>query len=300
MSKTLNARMAQKNDTAANWTSANPILLKGELGIESDTKKIKIGDGVTAWSSLTYANVTTLADLGITSTAAELNALDGITATVTELNYTDGVTSAIQTQIDNKVTKNANITAGTGTKITYDAKGLVTGGASLAATDIPTLTLAKISDAGTAASKNTGTASGNVPVLDGTGKLSTSVLPALAISDTFVVATEAAMLAVTAEVGDIAVRTDLNKSFILKAAGASTLANWQELLTPTDTVTSVNSKTGAVTLTTSDIGEGTNLYYTDARVTMKIGNTASTSLSDGANICKTTDTFIIDCGNATL
>lgn len=38
----------------------------------------------------------------LTSTAAELNALDGITATVTELNYTDGVTSAIQTQLDAK------------------------------------------------------------------------------------------------------------------------------------------------------------------------------------------------------
>ena len=38
----------------------------------------------------------------MTSTAAELNALDGITSTVTELNYTDGVTSAIQTQMDAK------------------------------------------------------------------------------------------------------------------------------------------------------------------------------------------------------
>lgn len=49
-------------------------------------------------------NFTTLSINGtaITSTAAELNALDGITATVTELNYTDGVTSAIQTQLDAK------------------------------------------------------------------------------------------------------------------------------------------------------------------------------------------------------
>ena len=43
-----------------------------------------------------------LITLGLTATAAELNALDGITSTVTELNYTDGVTSAIQTQIDGK------------------------------------------------------------------------------------------------------------------------------------------------------------------------------------------------------
>ena len=44
----------------------------------------------------------TLAQLGITATATELNVLDGITATVTELNYVDGVTSNIQTQLNAK------------------------------------------------------------------------------------------------------------------------------------------------------------------------------------------------------
>ena len=44
----------------------------------------------------------TLAQLGLTATAAELNTLDGITATVTELNYVDGVTSNIQTQLNSK------------------------------------------------------------------------------------------------------------------------------------------------------------------------------------------------------
>jgi hypothetical protein len=85
-------------------------------------------------------------------------------------------------------------------------------------------------------------------------KIPTAQLPALAITDTFPVASQAAMLALTAEVGDVAVRTDLNKSFILKTAGASTLANWQELLTPTDSVLSVNGQTGAVSLTASGLG----------------------------------------------
>ena len=44
-----------RNDTAANWTSVNPTLLVGELGVERSTNKIKIGDGSTAWSSLSYA-----------------------------------------------------------------------------------------------------------------------------------------------------------------------------------------------------------------------------------------------------
>lgn len=90
--------------------------------------------------------------------------------------------------------------------------------------------------------------------LDSSGKIPTGQLPALAISDSFVVASQAAMLALTAEVGDVAIRTDLNKSFILHTAGASTLGNWQELLTPTSAVTSVNGATGAVTLAAGDIG----------------------------------------------
>ena len=49
---------------------------------------------------------------------------------------------------------NSGVTAGTYTKVTVDAKGRVTAGATLDATDIPTLTLAKISDAGTLAGKN--------------------------------------------------------------------------------------------------------------------------------------------------
>ena len=43
-----------RRDTAANWTSANPTLAQGELGLETDTLKIKAGDGSTAWNSASY------------------------------------------------------------------------------------------------------------------------------------------------------------------------------------------------------------------------------------------------------
>lgn len=47
-------RIQHRRDTAANWTAANPILALGEPAIETDTKKRKVGDGVTAWTSLGY------------------------------------------------------------------------------------------------------------------------------------------------------------------------------------------------------------------------------------------------------
>ena len=43
-----------RRDSASDWTSANPILAEGEIGVELDTKLYKIGDGVTAWNSLGY------------------------------------------------------------------------------------------------------------------------------------------------------------------------------------------------------------------------------------------------------
>jgi hypothetical protein len=115
------------------------------------------------------------------------------------------------------------------------------------------LTLSRILDAGSAASKNVGTNSGEIPVLGTNGKLDSSVLPAIAITTTFVVASETEMLDLNATSGNIAVRTDINNSFILKQTPASVLSNWQQLLS-SNAITSVNGKTGVVTLTSSDVG----------------------------------------------
>lgn len=46
-----------RNDTAATWVEKNPVLAKGEPGVEVDTGKFKLGDGVTSWVGLHYAGV---------------------------------------------------------------------------------------------------------------------------------------------------------------------------------------------------------------------------------------------------
>ena len=118
---------------------------------------------------------------------------------------------------------------------------------------------------------------GNVPNIDCTnasnissGTLPSSVLPAIALTETFVSASEVAQLALTVQEGDVCVRTDENKSYIALNADNVNMGDWQVLLTPTDTILSVNTQTGVVVLNTSHITENTNLYYTEARVT---GNT---------------------------
>jgi len=453
---TLDVKIQIRNDTRNNWTTQNPVLLKGEMGVETDTRKFKFGDGVNDWKTLEYASATgaiimnkaptptdsgydvgamwidtaankayllfnnttnqavwkqvvtpdDLSDLGagdmlksqfannpkaeqgyvnaaivadtanatkgtltagsktfngsadVTVTADDLGALTAVPSEyVKNTDYgtaeTGGVvrstakgTDTVTIGADGTMTigkaseaaaadtattlatgrtisvagdatgtspvfdgsanvtiplvlANSGVVAGTFTKVTVDAKGRVTEGvANLTAADIPELTLAKISDAGTAAAKDFGTAEGNVPVLGAGGKLSEAVIPAIAITDTFVVDSQAAMLALGAQQGDIAVRTDVNKTFILKVAPATTLANWVELETPTDAVTSVNGLTGAVTLTTSEVAEGSNLYFTTARANANWVTHASTELTDSDTLLRTTDTFILNGGNA--
>lgn len=453
---TLNVKIQIRNDTKNNWTTQNPVLLKGEMGVETDTRKFKFGDGVSDWKTLEYASATgaiimnkaptptdsgydvgamwvdtaankayllfnnttnqavwkqlvtpdDLSDLGagdmlksqfannpkaeqgyvnaaivadtanattgtltagsktfngsanVTVTADDLGALTAVPSEyVKNTDYgtaeTGGVvkstakgTDTVTIGADGTMTigkaseavaadtattlatgrtisvagdatgtspvfdgsanvtiplvlANSGVVAGTFTKVTVDAKGRVTEGvANLTAADIPELTLSKISDAGTAAAKDFGTAEGNVPVLGAGGKLSEAVIPAIAITDTFVVDSQAAMLALEAQQGDVAVRTDVNKTFILKVAPASTLANWVELETPTDAVTSVNGLTGAVTLTTSEVAEGSNLYFTTARANANWITHASTELTDSDTLLRTTDTFILNGGNA--
>lgn len=453
---TLDVKIQIRNDTKNNWTTQNPVLLKGEMGVETDTRKFKFGDGVSDWKTLEYASATgaiimnkaptptdsgydvgamwvdtaankayllfnnttnqavwkqlvtpdDLSDLGagdmlksqfannlkaeqgyvnaaivadtanattgtltagsktfngsanVTVTADDLGALTAVPSEyVKNTDYgtaeTGGVvkstakgTDTVTIGADGTMTigkaseavaadtattlatgrtisvagdatgtspvfdgsanatiplvlANSGVVAGTFTKVTVDAKGRVTEGvANLTAADIPELTLSKISDAGTAAAKDFGTAEGNVPVLGAGGKLSEAVIPAIAITDTFVVDSQAAMLALEAQQGDVAVRTDVNKTFILKVAPASTLANWVELETPTDAVTSVNGLTGAVTLTTSEVVEGSNLYFTTARANANWITHASTELTDSDTLLRTTDTLILNGGNA--
>ena len=53
---TLKTQLVLRNGTSAQWTAANPVLLKGELGLENDTRRMKIGDGIAAWEDLPYAD----------------------------------------------------------------------------------------------------------------------------------------------------------------------------------------------------------------------------------------------------
>jgi hypothetical protein len=135
-----------------------------------------------------------------------------------------------------------------------------------------TQTASSISDFSSASDARIAAAAGvSIATLSG-GKIPSSQLPALALTDVFVVASQVAQLALTAEEGDVAIRTDQNRSYIHNGGVAGTMADWSELLTPTDAVFSVNGEVGAITLTTDDISDSgqTNKWATAAEKT-KLG-----------------------------
>ena len=76
-----------RRDTAANWTSANPTLASGELGGETDTGKLKLGNGSTAWNSLAYGAYNGVPNDG-SITAAKLASDAVTTAKILDANVT--------------------------------------------------------------------------------------------------------------------------------------------------------------------------------------------------------------------
>ncbi len=92
-----------RGGTAAQWTSANPVLANREAGLETDTLKLKYGNGVSAWTALPYftGNVALLAaNKALISDGSGVISPSGVTAA--ELASLSGVTSAVQGQINGK------------------------------------------------------------------------------------------------------------------------------------------------------------------------------------------------------
>ena len=53
--KNIKAKFVLRNDTTVNWETKNPVLMLGEIGINTDLRQFKIGDGITAWNDLSYS-----------------------------------------------------------------------------------------------------------------------------------------------------------------------------------------------------------------------------------------------------
>ena len=169
----------------------------------------------------------------------------------------------------------AGLASGTYTKLTVNTKGQVTAGAALVVEDLPDLPAAKVTGLGGAALLDTGVTAGKVVIVGEDGKLPESLMPALAVSDTFQADSEAAMLALEAQKGDLCIRTDEGKSYILSQSPATALDNWKWLKTPDCNVLSVNGQTGAVMLTAAQVGAAPESHVEAVATSEALGHVKS-------------------------
>ena len=127
MSKSVGTKILLRNDTAANWTANNPVLAKGQIGIQINTKKFKFGDGTTAWNSLDYGAGADIATASASAdglmSANDFTKLAGIMAGAQpneiEVIKKNGVTQTI-------TNKTVNITVPTATSDLTNDSGFIT------------------------------------------------------------------------------------------------------------------------------------------------------------------------------
>lgn len=204
------------------------------------------GGGPTSWDAIT-GKPTTLSGFGITDAASDAELAAGLTGKVDKAAGKGLSTEDYSTAEKAKLAGIAAGATANSSDATLLARANHTGTQAIS-------TVAGLQTAldGKIASTEKG-AAGGVATLDENQQIPESQIPAVAITDTYEVASEAAMLALFAQRGDVAVRSDENKSYILRATPPSTLSNWSYLRTPTDAVLSVAGKTGAVSLDKSDV-----------------------------------------------
>ncbi len=68
-----------RGDTAANWESKNPVLLRNEPGYDITNNRLKMGDGSSAWNDLDYVKPDVINNLTSTETEEALSAEQGRT-----------------------------------------------------------------------------------------------------------------------------------------------------------------------------------------------------------------------------
>ena len=149
----------------------NLVLSEGELAVALDTGNVYVG--TTSGNVHINPKGGTADTASKLSTPREFSASGDATAPAVQFDGTQNV------QLVLTLANIAALTPGTYTKVTVDQKGRVTAGQTIEVSDLPNIPSSKVTGLGTAASVNTGTAQGNVPVVQADGKLLATLIPDL-------------------------------------------------------------------------------------------------------------------------
>lgn len=245
---------------------------------------------------MTAAERTKLAGIAAGATVAPVTSVAGRTGAVTLTSTDVGLPNVNNTSDANKPVSTAQATAialkATDTAVVHNTGAETVAGVKtfssapvVPSAAFPESAVANLTTdlAATEKTVNKGAVNGYAS-LDGTGKIPSAQIPAIALSDTFVVASQAAMLALTAQRGDVAIRTDTNITYILSTDSPTTLADWKQILTPAAPVQSVNGYTGTVVLVKGDVGLGNVDNTSDVNKPVSTAQQAAIDLASGNSL----------------
>jgi len=222
-------RFQLRRDTAANWAASNPTLALGEPGVETDTLKLKVGDGSTAWNSLAYSITKDFTDLTSTPT------------TIAGYGITDAVTLA-----GISVTQNAANGLGA---LTYNNT-----------TGVFTYTPPDLTSLG-------GDIVGSVFADDSTVMVDGISATLNFVNNTTTDLTEGTNLYYTDARADARITAILQDDDTFASPSATNIASSESIKAYVDAQVASKDALSELSGSTDDVLEGsTNLYYTDARV----------------------------------
>ena len=283
MSINLSALMKQRYDTAANWTAQNPTLLAGEIGIESDTKKWKVGTGATAWTSLAYAIGGTYPIVNADIAAGAAIAYSKL-ATLTSGNVVLG--SAANVATSTAVTGDVTIS---NTGVTAIAAGVIVdadinASAAIVDTKLATISTAlKVSNsATTAASANTASA---IVARDASGNFTAGTITATLSGNASTVTTNANLTGDVTSVGNataiasgVIVNANINASAAIEGskivAATTSAVGAVQLSDSTSTTSSVLAATPTAVKAAYDLANAA-LPKAGGTITGNVDNTAT-------------------------
>lgn len=246
-----------RRDTAANWTSANPTLAAGEPGVETDTGKLKIGNGTSAWTSLAYFAATFDASAIASGTLAAARIAD---SSITSAKIADG--TIVTADIADSSITSAKIVDGT--IATADiADGAITT-AKIAALAVVTADIADgaVTDAkvasGISASKLT---AGTLPLAQ-LPSITTAYIADGAVTDAKITGVSAAKVS-----GTVA-----NASYAASAGSASSATSATSATNATNATTATQLSNSGITF-----GNGGSAWYSNAPIAITTGHLSAQS-----------------------
>jgi len=263
----MSTKILFRRDTSINWTTINPVLLPGEIGVETDTYKFKIGNG-SRWNQQSFYAF----KVGAANGVATLGATGKVP--ISQLPDYQSVNTEVQAVVDAKFSTQSTSNLSEGSNLYFTNARALAANASA------------ISNAVTAESvaRNSAIAAAKAEAITAAGTSSTSAIAAARagiLTEAYSDATNIAGSLVTQEA--IARSAEIVTAVAQEASNRSNAINTAISNEIVDRNIAINS------ITTTQIAEGTNKYFTDARAKAAVASDIATATASVSLTGKTTN-----------